>query len=69
MDMNRDGAKGGFKEYDEEEIREARKRREQYENDDKEMYDEYGRLKKKYRGGDDKRQREEAALARLRRDD
>lgn len=47
MDMTRDGAKGGFKEYDEAEIEEARRRRQ--ENDDKEMYDEYGRLKKQFR--------------------
>ena len=47
MDMTRDGAKGGFREYDEAEIEEARRRRQ--ENDDKEMYDEYGRLKKQFR--------------------
>lgn len=47
MDMTRDGAKGGFREYDEAEIEEARRRRQ--ENDEKEMYDEYGRLKKQFR--------------------
>ena len=29
-------------------------------------YDEFGRVKRKNRGGDDRRSREEAALARLR---
>ncbi|CAL5219311.1 g1119 [Coccomyxa viridis] len=65
VDVNREGTAGGFKELDEAEIEEARKRRQK--NDDAEMYDEFGRLKKQFRGGDaDRKAREEAALARLR---
>lgn len=50
---------------DEAEVEEARRRRQQI--DDRDMYDEFGRLKKKYRQGD-RKAREEAALARLRGD-
>ena len=35
--MNREGHGGGFKELDEEEVAEARRRREEFENDDTEM--------------------------------
>lgn len=45
---------------------EAKRRR--LENEEKSMYDEFGRLKKKFRSGQDRRAREEAALARLRGD-
>ncbi|CAK0743944.1 hypothetical protein CVIRNUC_001509 [Coccomyxa viridis] len=64
VDVNREGTAGGFKELDEAEIEEARRRRQK--NDESEMYDEFGRLKKQFRGGDaDRKAREEAALARL----
>ena len=57
----------GLQELDEAELEEARRRRQQFEENDAEVYDEFGRVKKKFRGGpDDKRAREEAALARLR---
>ncbi len=36
--MNREGHGGGFKELDEEEVAEARRRREEFENDDTEMF-------------------------------
>ncbi|EIE25454.1 hypothetical protein COCSUDRAFT_61671 [Coccomyxa subellipsoidea C-169] len=66
VDTNREGNAGGFKELDEAEIEEARRRRQQLENDDSEMYDEFGRIKKKFRGTEaDRKAREEAALARL----
>ena len=56
-----------LQELDEAELEEARRRRQQFEENDAEVYDEFGRVKKKFRGGpDDKRAREEAALARLR---
>ncbi|XP_022733920.1 transcription initiation factor TFIID subunit 15-like isoform X2 [Durio zibethinus] len=44
----RGGRGGGYKELDEEEIEETRRRRREAE-DDGEMYDEFGNLKKKYR--------------------
>ncbi|KAK8965865.1 hypothetical protein KSP40_PGU011871 [Platanthera guangdongensis] len=44
----RGGRGGGYKELDEEEIEETRRRRKEAE-DDGEMYDEFGNLKKKYR--------------------
>ena len=47
-------------------MEEARRRRQ--ENEERDMYDEFGRLKKKYRSGQDRKAREEAALARLRGD-
>ena len=37
VDVNREGHGGGFKELDEEEVAEARRRREEFENDDTEM--------------------------------
>eukprot|EP00245_Coleochaete_scutata_P014025 TRINITY_DN5874_c0_g1_i1.p1 TRINITY_DN5874_c0_g1~~TRINITY_DN5874_c0_g1_i1.p1 ORF type:complete len:305 (+),score=56.90 TRINITY_DN5874_c0_g1_i1:116-1030(+) len=45
----REGRAGGFKEFDEAEIEETRRRRKQMEEDDGEMYDEFGVLKKKFR--------------------
>jgi len=51
-------------ELDEAEMVEAKKRRQ--ENDDQSMYDEFGRLKKKFRKGQDRKARVEAALGRLR---
>ncbi|KAL2938918.1 Transcription initiation factor TFIID subunit 15 [Bienertia sinuspersici] len=42
------GRAGGYKELDEEELEETRRRREAAE-DDGEMYDEFGNLKKKFR--------------------
>lgn len=54
-----------LQELDEAELEEAKRRRQQ--NEDRDMYDEFGRLKKKYRLGD-RKAREEAALARLRGD-
>ncbi len=70
VDTNREGHGGGFKELDEGEVEEARKRRAQFEENDTELYDEFGRLKKKFRGGGDadRKAREAAALARLRGD-
>ncbi|XP_039065950.1 transcription initiation factor TFIID subunit 15-like isoform X2 [Hibiscus syriacus] len=44
----RGGRAGGYKELDEEEIEETRRRRREAE-DDGEMYDEFGNLKKKFR--------------------
>jgi len=38
VDVNREGHGGGFKELDEEEVAEARRRREEFENDDTEMF-------------------------------
>ena len=55
-----------LQELDEAEVEEARRRRQ--ENEERDMYDEFGRLKKKYRSGQDRKAREEAALARLRGD-
>ncbi|GIL63942.1 hypothetical protein Vafri_17850, partial [Volvox africanus] len=51
---------------DEQELEEARRRRKEYEDQD--VYDEFGRLKKQFRGTSeaDRKAREEAALARLR---
>ncbi|KAG1672854.1 hypothetical protein FOA52_004658 [Chlamydomonas sp. UWO 241] len=60
----REGQGGGFKELDEVEMEEARKRRKEAEEG--EMYDEFGRLKKNFRQGDNKSDREAAALQRLR---
>ncbi|XP_044947245.1 transcription initiation factor TFIID subunit 15 isoform X2 [Hordeum vulgare subsp. vulgare] len=45
----RGGRGGGFKELDEEELEEVRRRRKEAEEDDGEMYDEFGNLKKKFR--------------------
>ena len=53
-------------ELDEVEVEEAKRRRQ--ENEDQSMYDEFGRLKKKFRKGQDRKAREAAALARLRGD-
>ncbi|KXZ53901.1 hypothetical protein GPECTOR_6g819 [Gonium pectorale] len=65
VDMRREGQGGGFKELDEQELEEARRRRK--EREDQDMYDEFGRLKKHLRGSEaDRKAREEAALARLR---
>eukprot|EP01018_Ginkgo_biloba_P001236 Gb_28670 [translate_table: standard] len=43
------GRAGGYKELDEAEIEETRRRRREAEEDDGEMYDEFGNLKKKFR--------------------
>ncbi|MCI04434.1 RNA recognition motif (RRM) superfamily protein [Trifolium medium] len=51
------GRAGGYKELDEEEIEETKRRRRQAE-DDGELYDEFGNLKKKFRA---KTQQSEAA--------
>lgn len=56
----------GLQELDEAEVEEAKRRRQ--ENEDQSMYDEFGRLKKKFRKGQDRKAREAAALARLRGD-
>ncbi|KAF2286383.1 hypothetical protein GH714_016013 [Hevea brasiliensis] len=45
----RGGRGGGYKELDEEEIEETRRRRKEVEEDDGELYDEFGNLKKKFR--------------------
>ncbi|CAI5518671.1 unnamed protein product [Closterium sp. Naga37s-1] len=45
----REGRGGGYKELDEAELEETRKRRKEAEEDDGEMYDEFGNLKKKFR--------------------
>ncbi|CAM6086054.1 unnamed protein product [Calypogeia fissa] len=45
----REGRAGGYKEFDEAEIEETRRRRKELEEDDGEMYDEFGTLKKKFR--------------------
>ncbi|KAF7131693.1 hypothetical protein RHSIM_Rhsim09G0072300 [Rhododendron simsii] len=45
----RGGRAGGYKELDEEEIEETRRRRREAEADDGELYDEFGNLKKKFR--------------------
>lgn len=45
----RGGRAGGYKELDEAEIEETRRRRREAEEDDGEMYDEFGNLKKKFR--------------------
>lgn len=55
-----------MQELDEAEVEEAKRRRQ--ENEDQSMYDEFGRLKKKFRKGQDRKAREAAALARLRGD-
>ncbi|GMH45915.1 hypothetical protein BSKO_13878 [Bryopsis sp. KO-2023] len=68
VDMKREGQAGGFKELDEREIEDAKRRRKELEADDEELYDDYGRVKKKYRSADDRAAREAAALARLRGD-
>ena len=64
--MGDQGATATLQELDEAEVEEARRRRQ--ENEERDMYDEFGRLKKKYRSGQDRKAREEAALARLRGD-
>ncbi|WZZ47420.1 hypothetical protein YC2023_043679 [Brassica napus] len=43
------GRGGGYKELDEQELEETKRRRREAEQDDGEMYDEFGNLKKKYR--------------------
>ncbi|PKA66654.1 RanBP2-type zinc finger protein [Apostasia shenzhenica] len=48
LDSFRGGRGGGYKELDEEEIEETRRRRKEAE-DDGEMYDEFGNLKKQFR--------------------
>ncbi|TQD90384.1 hypothetical protein C1H46_024021 [Malus baccata] len=45
----RGGRGGGYKELDEEELEEIKRRRREAEQDDGEMYDEFGNLKKKFR--------------------
>ncbi|XP_024533295.1 transcription initiation factor TFIID subunit 15 isoform X4 [Selaginella moellendorffii] len=45
----REGRAGGYKEFDEAEIEETKRRRKELEEDDGEMYDEFGNLKKKFR--------------------
>ncbi|MFS8010277.1 hypothetical protein Hanom_Chr14g01295131 [Helianthus anomalus] len=45
----RGGRVGGYKELDEEELEETKRRRWEAEEDDGEMYDEFGNLKKKFR--------------------
>ncbi|ESQ30450.1 hypothetical protein EUTSA_v10011982mg, partial [Eutrema salsugineum] len=45
----RGGRGGGYKELDEQELEETKRRRREAEQDDGEMYDEFGNLKKKYR--------------------
>uniref|UniRef100_A0A0D3GPT4 RanBP2-type domain-containing protein n=1 Tax=Oryza barthii TaxID=65489 RepID=A0A0D3GPT4_9ORYZ len=45
----RGGRGGGYKELDEEELEEVKRRRKEAEEDDGEMYDEFGNLKKKFR--------------------
>nr|GEY18990.1 transcription initiation factor TFIID subunit 15-like [Tanacetum cinerariifolium] len=45
----RGGRAGGYKELDEEELEETKRRRREAEEDDGEMYDEFGNLKKKFR--------------------
>eukprot|EP00249_Psilotum_nudum_P017548 c26383_g1_i1 orf=423-1823(-) len=45
----REGRAGGYKEYDQAEIEETKRRRREAEEDDGEMYDEFGNLKKKFR--------------------
>lgn len=50
VDTSRHGNAGGFKELDEDELAASRQRR-RAKDDDGEMYDEFGRLKKKNRGG------------------
>ncbi|KAI5063099.1 hypothetical protein GOP47_0021646 [Adiantum capillus-veneris] len=45
----REGRAGGYKELDEAELEETKRRRREAEEDDGEMYDEFGNLKKKFR--------------------
>ncbi|GAB2285032.1 TATA-binding protein-associated factor 2N [Dionaea muscipula] len=45
----RGGRAGGYKELDEDELEETKRRRREAEEDDGEMYDEFGNLKKKFR--------------------
>lgn len=45
----RGGRAGGYKELDEAELEETKRRRREAEEDDGEMYDEFGNLKKKFR--------------------
>ncbi|XP_010688767.2 transcription initiation factor TFIID subunit 15 [Beta vulgaris subsp. vulgaris] len=45
----RGGRAGGYKELDEEELEETKRRRREAAEDDGEMYDEFGNLKKKFR--------------------
>ncbi|KAF5737908.1 transcription initiation factor TFIID subunit 15 [Tripterygium wilfordii] len=45
----RGGRAGGYKELDEEELEETKRRRKEADEDDGELYDEFGNLKKKFR--------------------
>ncbi|XP_035835736.1 transcription initiation factor TFIID subunit 15-like [Helianthus annuus] len=45
----RGGRTGGYKELDEEELEETKRRMQHIEEDDGELYDEFGNMKKKYR--------------------
>ncbi|KAB1206040.1 Transcription initiation factor TFIID subunit 15 [Morella rubra] len=56
----RGGRGGGYKELDEEELEEIKRRRREAEEDDGELYDEFGNLKKKFRA---KTQQAEAGRA------
>ncbi|XP_065019826.1 transcription initiation factor TFIID subunit 15-like isoform X3 [Musa acuminata AAA Group] len=47
--FNRGGCAGGYKELDEEEMEETRRRWREADEDDGEIYDEFGNLKKKFR--------------------
>ncbi|KAL8089035.1 hypothetical protein AgCh_038699 [Apium graveolens] len=47
--VHRRGRTRGYKELDEEEIEETKRRRREAEEDYREIYDEFGNLKKKYR--------------------
>ncbi|GBG58823.1 hypothetical protein CBR_g224 [Chara braunii] len=46
---SREGRAGGYKELDEAELEETKRRRREHEEDDGEMYDDFGNLKKKFR--------------------
>eukprot|EP00249_Psilotum_nudum_P017549 c26383_g1_i2 orf=630-2030(-) len=62
----REGRAGGYKEYDQAEIEETKRRRREAEEDDGEMYDEFGNLKKKFRAKskqNEEGQRQPIALA------
>ncbi|GAY43318.1 hypothetical protein CUMW_073570, partial [Citrus unshiu] len=58
VNCERGGRGGGYKELDEEELEETKRRRREAEADDGELYDEFGNLKKKFRA---KTQQVEAA--------
>eukprot|EP01026_Neomeris_dumetosa_P013609 TRINITY_DN1479_c0_g1_i6.p1 TRINITY_DN1479_c0_g1~~TRINITY_DN1479_c0_g1_i6.p1 ORF type:complete len:295 (+),score=53.07 TRINITY_DN1479_c0_g1_i6:263-1147(+) len=49
VDQTRQGVGGGFKELDEKEIEEAKQRRKRFEEEDDDIYDDFGRVKKKHR--------------------